>query len=394
MPCVKRAEREKQEAFIKQNQKVVDPYKEAKDNVDILLIMHRTRNIDPLIKEIELSLSKTEVASQLSEVQFDRLSDEIVSLIEKGKGTVACEIACTLRRVTTFDFTRILEALLAQDELGIPFLFLGASAQIRDELIKRVKYSPLEALTALAWIGDEKVVQHFHKWKRDFREEYSELFEYPHGCTYTAGWELTTDSERRNLYLPQAIPLEIIQKTASASTHTIFAESNETCRWCQRLLLVMFNLENSEHLLVDNESDFFEFEIVTCEFCAGLTNALYMEKNGSRTQWSRFNQAKINLPKWLEQKPIMPREILQPSKRVRSAYFTCEAQFEKGISQIGGLPSWIQWPSYPKCPSCETTMLFVGQVSEKDLNEFGESLYYAFKCFDCRRVTASSSQST
>ena len=173
MPCVKRAEREKQEAFIKQNQKVVDPYKEAKDNVDILLIMHRTRNIDPLIKEIELSLSKTEVASQLSEVQFDRLSDEIVSLIEKGKGTVACEIACTLRRVTTFDFTRILEALLAQDELGIPFLFLGASAQIRDELIKRVKYSPLEALTALAWIGDEKVVQHFHKWKRDFREEYS-----------------------------------------------------------------------------------------------------------------------------------------------------------------------------------------------------------------------------
>lgn len=40
------------------------------------------------------------------------------------------------------------------------------------------------------------------------------------------------------------------------------------------------------------------------------------------------------------------------------------------------MPTWIQDAEYPKCPKCGEEMIFVGQVSREDLEEYGEGIYY------------------
>lgn len=133
---------------------------------------------------------------------------------------------------------------------------------------------------------------------------------------------------------------------------------------------------------------------MTCEFCSGFTDTLFMKEVDEMPRWCDFNKINIDVPQWVKSAPQMPREILCLSNKSRSPYFAVEGHFEKGISQIGGHPAWIQLPSYPQCPDCRTTMMFVGQISETDLNGFGDAIYYAFECADCDRFTASLKQHT
>ncbi len=50
------------------------------------------------------------------------------------------------------------------------------------------------------------------------------------------------------------------------------------------------------------------------------------------------------------------------------------------FSQVGGLPTWIQDAQYPPCPECNNMMPFVGQLSNEDIEEYSEGIYYAFAC--------------
>jgi hypothetical protein len=62
------------------------------------------------------------------------------------------------------------------------------------------------------------------------------------------------------------------------------------------------------------------------------------------------------------------------------------------ISQIGGLPAWVQDSAFPKCPDCSGTMKFVAQVDNGQF-PYHEGVYYAFLCASCR-VTATTYQQT
>lgn len=380
MPCVHKAERNRQEAIIKANQKIVDPFVHAKDNVDVLLIMHRDKPIDPLVRELEFPETAAEVCSKLSNVEMDRLVIELIKRIKKGDEDSACEIATALRRATEFDITKVLDELLKVDVLTPAVLFRNANKKIRDKLFSRIDYLPHEALSALAWIGDEQVINLFHKKISDEHRNY----------TYSAGWELTKNGQRRELCTSISVPFEIIQADSSKSAERAIIDSQNLCPWCNHNLVVLFNTER----LADKSPRHSNLHIVTCEFCSGFTNTLFMKEVDKIPRWCDFNKINIDVPQWVKSAPQMPREILCLSNKSRSPYFAVEGQFEKGISQIGGHPAWIQLPNYPQCPDCQTTMMFVGQISETDLNNFGDAIYYAFKCADCDRFTASLKQHT
>lgn len=383
MPCVHKAERDRQEAIIKANQKIIDPFVHAKDNVDVLLIMHRDKPIDPLVRELEFPETAVEVCSKLSNVEMDRLVNELIKRIKKGDEGSACEIATALRRATEFDITKVLDELLKIDMLVPAVLFRNANKKIRDKLFSRLDFSPHEVLSALAWIGDEKVINLFHKKISDEHREY----------TYLAGWELTKNGQRRELCASRSVPFEITQGVSSKSTTRAVIESQNQCPWCNHNLVVLFNSKRLEEFKTEQTKDS-NLHIVTCEFCSAFTNALFMEEVDKIADWSDFNKINIDVPEWVESAPKMPREILCLSNKSRSPYFAVEGQFEKGISQIGGHPAWIQSPNYPRCPDCRTTMMFVGQISETDLNDFGDAIYYAFECAVCDRFTASFKQHT
>ena len=62
------------------------------------------------------------------------------------------------------------------------------------------------------------------------------------------------------------------------------------------------------------------------------------------------------------------------------------AHRQEGLSQLGGFPEWIQGSSYPHCPLCKETMLFLGQISPVDLNHNAEGMFYAFLCAPCGKA--------
>jgi hypothetical protein len=58
--------------------------------------------------------------------------------------------------------------------------------------------------------------------------------------------------------------------------------------------------------------------------------------------------------------------------------------------KIGGKPSFIQDPEYPRCPYCQKDMIFYAQLDTvSDKYDIGDSgLIYVFYCFDCNEAKA------
>jgi hypothetical protein len=77
----------------------------------------------------------------------------------------------------------------------------------------------------------------------------------------------------------------------------------------------------------------------------------------------------------------------------RSPFFAADQFLPTSFSQLGGHPTWIQDASYPACPDCENTMMFVAQLDHDDIEDFSEGLFYAFLCPNCR-TTATTYQQT
>ncbi len=61
-------------------------------------------------------------------------------------------------------------------------------------------------------------------------------------------------------------------------------------------------------------------------------------------------------------------------------------------TQIGGMPTWVQSPAYPKCPGCSRTMEFLAQLNNGQFPRH-EGIYYAFWCPDCHTTATTYQQS-
>ncbi|BFH17646.1 hypothetical protein WJ0W_001943 [Paenibacillus melissococcoides] len=84
---------------------------------------------------------------------------------------------------------------------------------------------------------------------------------------------------------------------------------------------------------------------------------------------------------------------LHLSASKRSAFHAASWTLEAASSQLGGHPAWVQDADYPACPSCSATMKFLGQIDWEDIEEYGEGIYDAFICPDCR-IAATNYQQT
>jgi hypothetical protein len=63
------------------------------------------------------------------------------------------------------------------------------------------------------------------------------------------------------------------------------------------------------------------------------------------------------------------------------------------LSQVGGHPTWVEDATYPRCPGCGRAMPFVAQISNDDLDEDSEGIYYLFACRGCGVAASSYQQS-
>jgi hypothetical protein len=82
-----------------------------------------------------------------------------------------------------------------------------------------------------------------------------------------------------------------------------------------------------------------------------------------------------------------------PLDHPRSPWEAADWCFADGISQVGGLPSWIQLPAYPPCLGCSNLMRFVGQIDLGDIENLGEGIMYGFACPECGLTATTYQQS-
>lgn len=280
--------------------------------------------------------------------------------------------------------------------------FREADTAIRDSLLVLLAESETSSreqgdlLCALAWIEDDVVHRLFSHW----RHHPPFWPTPPHFASETftryAGWEFAPDGTRRFLYHPtcvQLVPADSLPGNERSDALRVFTPSDERCQWCGRPLVALFdcNLHDPRLAFLDQQRD--RLCILLCVNCSLQGEHLFtsLDAHGH----VRWNEASGDLPTYLDPdlyggfEDDMPRAkrqlILGPPRT--TPYETIALYWQPGLSQIGGHPSWVQYPEYPRCPGCRQSMVCVGQLEITDMQPGVEGMIYAFCCTECGIAT-------
>jgi hypothetical protein len=354
MPCVQAKERQQREAHIRANRRDVDPYAGLDDPLDILKIVHSPPKPDPLIRYAPPPRQIAALYAELDSGQIAALLRHAHALLKRRDTDAAHSIAMCLVAFASADVSSLLQELIRIEEIRPEFVFHRAAPKIRDLLsqhLARVAGSNPsltdKLLCALAWVGDERVVDLFAGWRAKPPQWAADLHIPPEQYSQEAGWELSPDSQRRNLYHEVCYPLISTGAALTPSPVTVLTETN------------LFELDGTSEALA---------------FLGCRQQVLVPIDNGLVD-------------------PLLPRRSLFPAAAPRSPWHAAVDSLPVQYSQIGGHPTWIQDAEYPTCGGCRRTMVCVGQIDSGDVDANREGIFYAFLCSECA-MTASSYQQT
>jgi len=290
----------------------------------------------------------------------------------------------------------LLPMLVAHQQFYPGHLYLGAGEETCQQILSLI-HTPSEThrghlLTALAWVGNEEVQAQFSSWRLHPPAWRSELFVPPENYSLEAGWELTADRRRRDLYFSSCF--ELIPVEQAAPFQRMVAEqttSHECCAWCQRPLrrLLDLDLRDPRCRWISAEGE--RLCLVVCARCSFYATTYLDITLAGEARWSPLNG---EMPALLQRIPDDGEleELPEPLDlgMARRTPFEAVGRFlldEKGTSQLGGHPEWIQDAFYPQCPVCQQTMPCLGQVAFEDWDEDdGEGVFYLFLCLPCRKA--------
>lgn len=391
MPCVQAAARKEHEAYVRANRRDVNEFEGMTDRVEILKLIHKPRKFDELVNWIPYPMSSDKVYSELNEDEQIRLIEYAKSLIGTDRNNDAEEILLCLGAFTDADLTEVLRLLVAKRCYWPSLIFHRSPTDVRDALLREVEIDAENRnliLIALAWIGDAVVVERFKNWRVTPPSWSDELYVAPEMYAQQAGWELSEDGQRRDLYLQQCYELK---KGASTTPESfmVIRDRDDECPWCQTKLVSLLTVApQTFDLKFETEL----FEVATCVICTAY-GTVYGTFNGEgEAQWSSKNNTPGYLPDDTDGWGRLPIDALTVGKP-RSALFAADWQLPTTYSQLGGHPTWVQDAEYPKCPDCSKSMVFIGQIANDEIQEHTEGTYYTFVCSDCR-TTATTYQQT
>lgn len=289
----------------------------------------------------------------------------------------------------------VLPMLVARQQFYPGHLYLSAGEQTCQQILALLQAPSQERrghlLQALAWMGTEAVQAQFSAFRLHPPAWRSELFVPPENYSQEAGWELTEDGGRRDLYFStcfELIPIEqtdaILWRAAEPTT------GQECCAWCQRPLQKVLDLD-----LRDPRGRWITAEgerlcLVVCTRCSFYATTYLDITLAGEARWSPLNGEMPALLHRIADDGEMV-ELPEPLGlgMARRTPFEAVGRFhldEKGISQLGGHPEWIQDSFYPQCPACQQTMQCLGQVALEDWVDYSEGVFYLYLCLPCRKA--------
>jgi hypothetical protein len=371
--------------------------------VEILRILHTPRKYDPLVEYAPPPNPAEELYAELNKADAIRLMDIASKARLAGKDDFAEEIAKSLATLTTFGLDQMLKAWLSRNDYWPPIIFRNAGPEIRDAIVSaldaggdidlaeaRLRQSTTNAnhaLSALAWIGDAVVQDRFRRWDKENPPWRKKLYIPPSEYSTVAGWELTS-SGRRNLFYKDCFAIKPAIGEPD-KTVKVMEPTNLACPWCSRTLVNLIELDLSDDRFRGLHLRLPKLPILTCDACTCSEVVYASVGHDGEAHWAHENQRPKHLPddplSWQGSSWAGVRVALHQRRAIEAVDW-----MEPTVSQIGGLPSWVQDAEYPKCPDCHQVMSFVTQIDEAALGNDG--IYYGFLCSNCM-MTATTYQS-
>ncbi|MDA8493362.1 DUF1963 domain-containing protein [Kluyvera georgiana] len=395
MPCVQACEKQKYDEYIKKNKKTINVFEGINDPVEMLKRIHQPRKHDPLISWTPCPIATDALYQQLSADQAQQVADYAEMLFDDGEYNEAIEIYLCLAAFTHANLDNCLRKWVYEGDIDIysALPFHRAPADVRDNLLQRVEHDADNRnwlLTMLAWIGDDVVVERFNYWRKEPPAWCDSLYIPPQNYSYEAGWELTPDGHRRNLYFSSCTHLSQHAKAQPAVFRTV-SQHGEHCPHCTLPLINLFEIAPKQ---VDPTLESWpgSIRIMTCECCSAYETVFARIDHQGQPQWYEKNKLSALAVKNANDWMALPADHLHLSES-RLPLFAADQFLPTTFSQLGGHPTWIQDAQYPSCPECARHMMFIAQLSCHDVDEYLEGIIYGFICPTCH-TTATSFQQT
>ncbi|MCF7756473.1 DUF1963 domain-containing protein [Paenibacillus xylanexedens] len=406
MPCKQEMEREERQRYIEANRRDVNLYAGITDPVEILKIMHKPQVRDPLIRYTPYEQSEEQVYLSLSVEQQGQMKDYAMQRICTGDEDTGKDILVYLVCYHDISLTAEIPELLEQEIYYPALLYKSASEEVRDRLLQQVNSDDENRnhiLLMLAHIGDDVVVQQFRQWRQSPPSWASELYVTPEHYTTEAGWELTKDGQRRELFITPSYSLYKVKENEGPNVEltgnalSMLNPSNSGCPWCGNALTALISLDVKHPALKDVSWHAQQLQIQTCVICSSY-GVVYMELDvAGEPIWSSHNvmpvgMDEIDLDDYGKFAPDVGRQF-RIANASRHAFHASEWAMEPSLSQVGGHPGWVQDAEYPTCPRCSTRMKAVAQLDWGEVEKYGEGMYYMFICEPCQMTAVSYQQS-
>ncbi|MCR3759229.1 DUF1963 domain-containing protein [Clostridium felsineum] len=397
MPCFTEIKRKEKEKYIKKNRKDINLYEGITDLVEILIIMHNPKKYDPFKNYLPYEKTVEEIYEALTLEDIQKLKGYVIQLIKEKQIDKAEEIIIELACFTKVALTDCLEILIKSKNYRPSIGFKGASEEVRDVLIEEIEKNENdrnELLLALSWIGDKRIVSLFNEWKSQPPVWKEKLYIEPEEYALEAGWELDEKGKKRELFYKESYALvDAVKINKNDNPVKILSDLEEKCPWCNSPLIVLFEFDLSHPSLEFLKLSGKRLRIATCDICT-CYGTIYTEIDGEGNyKWSSFNKKPSYLPDVEDEEEIQYNNNLVLAQEKRSCYHAASPFAQTSISQIGGHPTWLQDAEYPKCPKCNKSMKFIGQIDSEDVMEYGEGVKYAFICEECN-IAATNYQQT
>ncbi len=394
MPCVQAAAREARAKYIRENRRDLNEFAGVDDPVEVLKIIHRPRKYDPLVNWMPYAVPTDQIYAGLSKHDTSRLVGYATSLIGSDRKEESEAIVLCLSAFTDAEIEQCLRALVSCNSFWPSLPFHRSSSSLRDELIERIEKDPgnrNHILSVLAWIGDSRVVEVFAAWKRCPPSWASSLYIPPEDYSRQAGWEVTGDGGKRQLYFDACTKLVPGPSTLPASFRAI-TDREDGCPWCRAKLTNLFDITPEAFGITGEVGLSSHLQVTTCEVCTAFGVVFGVIDGRGTGHWSSANSRPAYLPGDVGTWGRLPQDSLSPGVK-RPPLFAADQFLPTTFSQVGGHPTWVQDAYYPRCPECTQTMMFLAQVEHDEIEEHSEGTYYAFICPVCR-TTATNYQQT
>jgi hypothetical protein len=377
-----------------------------------------TRQLETIARYKMLSEAQAVATGNMLLDAYDRLAS---AELRNGSSVLLKDIPVTeLYYLAAFQrdaMRNIYPGVIAREIFWSGDIYCAGDAATRDALLARLALVEVEPglaetspdgwniLQCLAWIGDEVVVSHFASWhdvRMIWRPTPKQVEVTPSlagtwradpiaPATREAGWEMTDDERRRNLYSEGWCKLiSPEQGVDTESPVSVGAPLDEVCTWCGRPLATILDLDvqTGDFAFLGLHGQ--QLRVPACRWCSyggGIDPLFWRADATGEASWHPANGerpeigAQYDDDNWADEPPWVNTPYALSAQQTRP-FSSLVPDGDFSPNRLGGLPGWVQYPQHPRCPDCGKSMRFICQL---DADEHGgwEGLLYVLLCAEC-----------